>query len=84
MITNDTLTGEIENFVDYLRKKHTKIKITTWSPKIIIEKINGFSQKDIEYIIERNLSSNLIINNNDGSKVINQGEINIKEQNINL
>lgn len=83
-ITNDTLIGEIENFVDNLRKDYPKTTITTWTPKIIIEKIKDLSQKDIEYIIERNLSSNLTINNNDGSKVINQGEINIKKQNINF
>ncbi len=83
-ITNDTLIGEIENFVDNLRKDYLKITITTWTPKKIIDKIKDLSQKDIEYIIERDFSNNLTINNNDGSKVINQGEINIKEQNINF
>lgn len=83
-ITNDTLTGEIENFVDGLRKTHSLIKISTWSPKVILEKIKDLPQKEIEYIIERKLSNNLIINNKEGSKIINQGEINIKEQNINL
>lgn len=83
-ITNDILIGEIENFVDELRKKHTEIIIATWSPKIIIEKLKDLPLKDIEYIIERNLSNDLTINNNEGSKIINQGEINIKNQTINL
>ncbi|WP_457618078.1 hypothetical protein [Lutibacter sp.] len=83
-ITNDTLIGGIENFVDELRIKYKEISITTWSPKIIIEKIKDLPQKDIEYIIERNLSNNLTIINNDGAKIINQGDINIEEQNINF
>lgn len=83
-ITNDTLIGEVENFVDDLRKKHPTIEISTWSPKKIIEEMKDLSDKDIEYIIERNIPGNLTINNNDGSKIINQGEININEQNINF
>ena len=83
-ITNDTLIGEIENFVDGLRKTHATIVIDTWTPKKIIEKIKDLSQKDIEYIIERSLSDSTVINNNEGSKIINQGNINIENQNINL
>lgn len=83
-ITNDTLIGEIENFVDELRIKHPTIKIATWSPKIIIENIKNLPIEDIEYIVERKLTSGLIINNNEGSKIINQGEINIENQTINF
>ena len=82
-ITNDTLVGEVEKFVDDLRKKHKPIEIATWSPKIILEKTKDLPDKEIEYIIERNLSKSLTINNNEGSKIINQGNINIDNQTIN-
>lgn len=83
-ITNDTLIGEVENFVDNLRQKHNSIEIRTWTPKIIIDKVKDLPEKDIEYIIERSVSGTTnIFNNNDGSKVINQGNINIDNQTIN-
>lgn len=83
-ITNDTPIGEIENFVDELRKQYKETTIQIWSPKIIIEKIKDLKTKDIEFIIERNLSNGVSINNNDGSKIINQGNISIDTQNINF
>jgi len=83
-ITNDTPIGEVENFVDNLRNQHQQLIIQIWSPKIIIEKLKDLDDKDLEYIIERKLSGGIIINNNEGAKVINQGNINIETQNINL
>jgi hypothetical protein len=83
-ITNDTLTAPVEKTVEDLRQKHPPIKIATWTPKILIEKIKVLPEKEIEYIIERNISgTNMIFNNQDGSKVINQGDINIDNQTIN-
>jgi hypothetical protein len=57
-ITNDTLIGEIENFIDELRIKNPTVTIITWTPKKIISKIKDLDLKDIEYVIERKLTSN--------------------------
>lgn len=57
-ITNDTLIGEIENFIDELRINNPNVTIITWTPKKIISKIKDLELKDIEYIIERRLSQN--------------------------
>ena len=54
-ITNDTLIGEVENFVDELRLEFPKVTIKTWSQKILIEKIRGLDVKDVEHIIDRKL-----------------------------
>jgi hypothetical protein len=54
-ITNDTLIGEVENFVDELRLEFPEITIRTWSQKILIEKIRGLDLKDVEHIIDRKL-----------------------------
>lgn len=54
-ITNDTLIGEVENFVDQLRLEFPEITIRTWSQKILIEKIRGLDIKDVEHIIDRKL-----------------------------
>jgi hypothetical protein len=83
-ITNDTLIGEIETFVDSLRTSHPNIIIETWTPKRIMEKLKDMSDKDIEFILDRNVSgTSNTFNNNDGSKVINQGIVNIDNQTIN-
>lgn len=55
-ITNDTLIGEIENFIDELRAENPDITIITWTPKKIISKIKDLKIEDIEYIIERSLT----------------------------
>ncbi|KAA5541156.1 hypothetical protein [Adhaeribacter rhizoryzae] len=52
-ITNDTLIGEVENFVDALRKKYKKIAIETWGHKRLASKIKCLSHNEIEYIIDR-------------------------------
>ena len=55
-ITNDTLIGEVESFVDNLRQQFPKIIIRTWSQKILIEKIRNLEIKDVEYIIDRRIN----------------------------
>jgi len=83
-ITNDTFIGETETFVDSLRKSYPTVNIETWTPKRIMEKIKDLPEKDIEFIIARNVSgSSNIFNNFDGSKIINQGTTNIDNQTIN-
>ncbi len=54
-ITNDTLLGEVENFVDNLRTEFPDIIIRTWSQKVLIEKIRGLTIEDVEHIIDRKL-----------------------------
>ncbi|MAM29453.1 MAG: hypothetical protein CMC13_10575 [Flavobacteriaceae bacterium] len=54
-ITNDTLLGEVENFVDELRLQFPEITIRTWSQKILIEKIRGLDVRDVERIIDRKI-----------------------------
>ncbi len=81
-LTNDTLIGEIEVFVDSLRTQYSGVQIETWGPKKLIEKIKELSEKEIEYVIERNVSGvTQIFNNNDGSKIMNQGTVHIETQN---
>jgi len=83
-ITNTTLIGEVEKFVDDLRRQNLNVIIETWTPKRIMEKLKDLSDKDIEFIIARNVSgSSNIFNNFDGSKILNQGTINIDNQTIN-
>jgi hypothetical protein len=82
-ITNDTPIGEVENHLDSLRKENPAVKIRIWSPKVIVEKMKDLNEMDIEYIIERSIAKGFIINNNNGSKVINQGTVNIQNQNVN-
>lgn len=60
-ITNDTLIGEIENFVDELRKKFPKISIETWGNKKLSFKIKHFEIKDIEFIIDRKIVPEITI-----------------------
>lgn len=57
-ITNDTLIGEIENFIDELRIQNPAVTIITWTPKKIVSMIKDLKLKDIEYVIERRLTSN--------------------------
>ena len=42
-LTNDTLVGEVEKFVDELREEHSNINIETWGHKRIAEKICEFT-----------------------------------------
>jgi hypothetical protein len=54
-ITNDTLIGEIENYVDELRKKYSNVSIQTWGNKKLAFKIKELDLKKIEYVIDRNI-----------------------------
>lgn len=60
-ITNDTLIGEIENFVDELRKKFPEISIETWSNKKLSFKIRNLDIQDIEFIIDRKIVPEITI-----------------------
>jgi hypothetical protein len=59
-LTNDVQVGEVEHFVDELRKVHPEIVIETWSPKKIASKIMNFCVEDIGYIIDIPLSDEKI------------------------
>ena len=63
-ITNDTLIGEVENFVDKLRKRFPNLKIRTWSQKVLIEKIRALDIEEVEHIIDRKLISEKSISYN--------------------
>ncbi|MGB0523149.1 MAG: hypothetical protein ACPGJS_09320 [Flammeovirgaceae bacterium] len=54
-ITNDTLIGEVENYVDTLRAKFPKIKIETWGHKRLTSEIKKLEIKEIEFIIDRRI-----------------------------
>jgi hypothetical protein len=54
-ITNDTLIGEVERFVDSLRKKHEHIEIETWGYKRLTSEIKKLSLEEIEFVIDRKI-----------------------------
>ncbi len=56
-LTNDTLTGEVERFIDELRTQHS-LQIESWGYKRLAEKISNITNsEDVEYIIDRKLWS---------------------------
>jgi hypothetical protein len=57
-LTNDTLVGEAEAFVDSLRKGHQNISIETWGPEKLAITITTLDVEDIEYITEVKLTPN--------------------------
>jgi tetratricopeptide (TPR) repeat protein len=50
-LTNDTLLGEVEQFVEELRRQHPKVTIETWGHKKITEKILRFNETYISDIL---------------------------------
>jgi hypothetical protein len=52
-LTNDTLLGDVENFVDSLRPKHPNVLIETWGHKRLTSEIRKLELSDIEFIIDR-------------------------------
>ena len=55
-LTNDTLTGEIEHYIDEdLRPAHTSVAIETWDHKKIANKIYELPIEKIEYILDISL-----------------------------
>ena len=54
-ITNDTLIGEVEHFVDSLRKIYTNIVIETWGYQKLTSEIKNLSTEEIEFVIDRKL-----------------------------
>lgn len=51
-LTNDTFPGEVEKFVDELRKEHPNVEIETWGHKKITEKVLEFDDSSISEITE--------------------------------
>jgi len=75
-VTNDTLVGEIETFIDELRVTHNPLVIEIFGHKKITEKILKLSDKDIEYIIDLTLEGSISttnINNSFGDTISNTG-----------
>jgi tetratricopeptide (TPR) repeat protein len=56
-LTNDTLLGEVEQFVQELRRQHPKVTIETWGHKKITEKILGFNKTHVSNIIGLDLGA---------------------------
>ena len=55
-LTNDTLTGEIQQFInEQLRPKYSEVVIETWDHKKITEKILTLEEKEIGNLLEINL-----------------------------
>jgi len=54
-LTNDTLLGDIQTFVEDLRTEHPEVIIETWDHKKITEKILDFDEKDIGGILDLDL-----------------------------
>jgi len=54
-ITNDTLLGEVEKFVDDLRIKHPNIIIETWGFKKLTMEIQKLEIHEIEFVIDRKI-----------------------------
>ncbi|WP_202426696.1 hypothetical protein [Streptomyces sp. HUCO-GS316] len=52
-LTNDTLPGEVDQFIDNeLRPAHRDVTIEVWSLKILAEEICEFPQRHIERIVD--------------------------------
>jgi len=54
-LTNDTLLGDVEKFVENLRAEYANVNIETWGHKKITEKILEFNEKDIGSILDLDL-----------------------------
>ncbi len=54
-LTNDTLLGDVEKFVEELRDEYADVNIETWGHKKITEKILEFDEKDIGSILDLDL-----------------------------
>lgn len=62
-ITNDTLVGKVQNFIDGLRQQFPEVRIETWGPDKIASQIMDFPDEDISFIIDRNLTGSQINGN---------------------
>jgi hypothetical protein len=54
-ITNDTLIGEVENYVDNLRTQYPTVKIETWGHKRLTTEIRKLELEGIEFVIDRKI-----------------------------
>lgn len=64
-ITNDTLIGEVENFVDSLRSQYQHIVIETWGHKRLTSEIKKLTLKEIEFVIDRKVIPEVTFLNSD-------------------
>ncbi|MCE5227414.1 MAG: hypothetical protein LLG05_16345 [Porphyromonadaceae bacterium] len=60
-LTNDTLLGEVDQFVDELRHKHSELVIETWDKKIIAESILRFNEGEIAQMLDLDLGATVSI-----------------------
>lgn len=51
-LTNITLIGTIETYIDERRQEFPQITIETWDHKVVANKISSLSIKEIEYILD--------------------------------
>lgn len=59
-LTNDTLVGEIQKFVnEQLRSKYPEVVIETWDQKKIAVKILNFNESDIGYVLDLDLGATI-------------------------
>lgn len=55
-LTNDTLVGEIETYVDELRPQHVTVTIETWGHKRIADQVMRLERPQIEMVLGMSLS----------------------------
>lgn len=64
-ITNDTLTGGVENFIDSLRRKHPNVLIETWGHKKLTSEIRKLELPQIEFVIDRKIIPEITFSDSD-------------------
>lgn len=64
-ITNDTLIGEVENFIDTLRAKYPDITIETWGHKRLTSEIKKLELEEIEFVIDRKIIPEITFSDSD-------------------
>jgi tetratricopeptide (TPR) repeat protein len=75
-LTNDTLLGDVEQFVEELRRQHTDLVIETWGHKKITEKILEFEESEINVIIGLDLGPMIQLESeiNNATQFLNKDE----------
>lgn len=56
-MTNDTLNGEVQVFVDELRANHPEVRIEVWDHKIIANHIADLPLTDVETVLDMHFGS---------------------------
>lgn len=79
-ITNDTVLGVVETFIDNLRRLHPNVVIESWGHKVIADKIIKLPDESIDYVLDMNISnSSDILNRSEFLKSIENLKKLIKE-----